>query len=334
MSKLILTADDFGLNEGVNEATIQSVKNKTITSVQVMINMASEQQIRSLAAAVHEAGNLCGIGLHFCTTYGPSLMQKPTSFTIKDADGVFNFIDIKDWDYHSDSNDDMKEELTAQFKLLKSIIGSERIDSLSSHQNIHLFNPDYMKMVGQLAEDNYVPVRSPLRWNQDLGNKSYPDGLVMQPIEDDAIKTVVNCKSINTRKMLYDGISPNKMMSCAAIINDNKKTGGTPNTMCGHWYRQPKKRALNWIVQQLDEIHPNKPFYATEILMHLSNSVIGDDPKQNYKMVDRLKEFEVLNSIDVKDFIHSLYSKANFELGSYRKVLMGETVSYDLPTVV
>lgn len=331
MSKLILTADDYGLNQWVNEATINSVKNRTVTSVQVLMNMASEEDVLTLANAIHEAGNLCGIGLHFCTTVGPSLVQKPTSFVELDTDGIYHFIDLNRWKHDPNADSDMLEELTAQFEKLKGIIGSERIDSFSSHQNIHMFNPNYMQMLGSLAEENWIPVRSPLRWTQDQ-TKSYPDGLVMQPIEDHAIKTVTNCIHQTTRRMLYNGIFPEKMKICRALINDNKKTGGTPHTMTGHWYGQPKKRALNWIVQILEEMASDRPHYATEVLMHLSTSAAGDLTSQIYLMKHRLKEYNVLNTIDVKDFINSLYTREKFELGSYRKTLLGENINYDLST--
>jgi predicted glycoside hydrolase/deacetylase ChbG (UPF0249 family) len=328
MGKLILTADDYGLDEGVNEGTLISVRNNTVTSVQVMANMATPQQIQNLATAIRESGNLCGIGLHICTTFGPSLMQKPTSFTEKWADGRYYFIDVRDWKYTPDSDDDMKEELEAQFNRLKTTIGGAGyIDSISSHQNLHFFNEDYLKMLVDLADENDVPFRSPLRWDQDKGTKLYPDAAGPKPIERTAIRTLLGCDHHSTRQILWDGASKSAMRQRLDYIAQNG-TGGAPNSLCGPWYGQPDKRAIEWLIDQMDEMAAERPDYSTEILMHLSSTGQGDSGKENYKMSKRKNEYTKLNSPIVKGLINSLYTKPNLTLGSYRKVLRGQDVSY------
>lgn len=328
MGKLILTADDYGLSESVNAATIQSVKNRTVTSVQVMANLATEEQIRELAAAIHESGNVCGIGLHFCTTAGPSLLQKETSFT-EEKDGKYYFIDVRRWNYTESALEDMRDELTAQFSWMESLLGSaQKIDSFSSHQNIHMFNPEYMKILDMLGRDALIPVRSPVRWSQDVGNHSYPDGLVLHPIEQHALDTRSDCEHQSTKKMLTRGAFKAKMRENRLIVNIGRTLPGTPDSMCGHWYGQPSKRVMNWTVQQLDE--KTNQHYATELLMHLSNSPLENDLTQNYTMEDRMNEFTVLNSNGVRGLIESLYERPDFELGSYRKVLLNQNVTYNL----
>jgi|GEM_PF-3536845 len=331
MSRLILTADDYGLNSGVNEGTLIAVRKKTVTSVQVLVNMATREEIIELASAIHESGDLCGIGLHFCTTVGPSILQKQTSFTEKIGD-EYHFRRLQNWVYHPSADRDMEEELTAQFNKLKAIIGGSRIDSFSSHQNVHLFDKDYCSMVARLAQPDKIPVRSPLRWDQADGLAHFPEK-GSDPIKLAALKTLAGClHNPSTAFLLKQGISEKKMERRQRILND--AAGVTPNTMCGHWYGQPLKKGIEWLADELEHIRLNGSDHATELLMHLSSSNDGDTDKENYKMFERRKEFIVLNTVDVMNYIHSLYEKSNFKLGSYRKVLRGEHVSYnpdDLP---
>jgi predicted glycoside hydrolase/deacetylase ChbG (UPF0249 family) len=327
MSKLILTADDYGLNPGVNAGTLFSVRRKTVTSVQVLANLATEDQIRELASAIHESGNLCGIGLHFCTTFGPSVMQKETSFTEKIGD-VYHFRRLQNWAYHPSADEDMREELTAQFTQLKNIIGGERIDSFSSHQNVHLFDESYCDMIAHLGEEHKIPVRSPLRWDQVKGLKHFPEKGV-DPITLSAIKTLSEClHNKRTVLLLTKGLSENAMKRRQSVLN--QKAGGTPHSMCGHWYGQPLKMGVVWLVDELERVRAKGKLHTSELLMHLSNSEEGDTNYENYKMADRRKEFNVLNTVEMMHYIHSLYERPDFVLGSYRKVMQNEDVRYDL----
>ncbi|MCE3294404.1 MAG: hypothetical protein K0R65_118 [Crocinitomicaceae bacterium] len=333
MGKLILTADDYGLSTGVNEAILQSVRNNTITSVQVLMNYVGENEVLKLAKTIAESGNRCGIGVHLCTTAGKSVIQEPSSLTYIGTDGAYHFRELQDWDYDETLLEDMKKELEAQYKKLSDIIGGERIDSLSSHHNIHLFDEKYMKIVADIAKAHAIPVRSPLRWNQDdtCLRRNYPDGLALSPIEHSSILTLAQCRKGSTRRVLLNALDSKRMLVNRELVNNNNPgKRGAPNSTSGHWYGQPKKRALNWTLEQLLLLKPVHPQYATEIFMHLSNTAAGGDPKLTYPMSKRLEEYTALNSVDVKDLLKSLYNHADYELGSYRKVLLGESVDYTI----
>lgn len=328
MRKLILTADDYGLNPGVNLATLESIRNKTVTSVQVLVNMASDYDIRLLAKTIHEAGNTCGIGLHLCTTVGPSVLNKETPITTwNTATQRYEFVALQDWSHQNRDDDYIAEEMTAQFNRLKNLIGSERIDTISSHQNIHLFYGNYLNVVEQLAMDNRVPVRSPVRWEQDKLNRTYQDRAILSPIQKEALNTFKVCPT-NTKALLWNGTWEQRMTARREQIVKNKQTGGCPETMCGHWFDQPDIRAMEFLASELAGMNGNRSGYAAELLMHLSTSSDGDIPKQNYSMKKRKKEYEQLNSPAMKAYIHNIYLSTNVQLGSYRKVLHGTDVSY------
>jgi len=328
MRKLILTADDYGLNPGVNLATLESIRNKTVTSVQVLVNMASDYDIRLLAKTIHESGNTCGIGLHLCTTVGPSVLNKETSITTWNTTTQrYEFVALQDWSHQNRDDQYIAEEMTAQFNRLKSLIGSDRIDAISSHQNIHLFYQNYLNVVEQLAMDNRVPVRSPVRWEQDKLNKTYQDRAILSPIQREAINTFKVCP-MNTRTLLWNGKWEQRMTARRDQIVKNVLTGGCPETMCGHWFDQPEMRAMVFVASELASMKDKRSEYAAELLMHLSTSSDGDIPKQNYSMRKRKKEYEELNSPEMKEYIRSIYNSTNIQLGSYRKVLHGTDVSF------
>ena len=328
MSKLILTADDYGLNPAVNAAVLTSIQNNAITSVQVLANYASESDIRLLAATIHAAGNKCGIGLHFCTTAGRSILRKASTLT---HGPNFEFYKLEDWDYAHTNSNDVKEELLAQYKMLADIIGGHRIDSLSSHHNIHLFSPVYMGIIVKIAEAHQIPVRSPVRWSQDKKNKNYPGPGMLAPIEKTAFKTLSSCKSDATQALLSRAILGYLMRENRDLANFNVPPVRTPHSASGHWYGQPSKKAIEWTVGKLLEGPNGDHTYATEIFMHLANSTVYEDPSLTYLMYDRVVEYNKLNSSDVRNYIQTLYNKPGLDFGSYRKVLMGQKVSYDLP---
>lgn len=331
MGKLIITADDYGLNPSVNQAILESVKNGTVTSVHVLANYASDKDIEDLATAINNAGNRCGIGLHFCTTAGESLIQAANTINYRSVENnSYRFYDISEWNYKESNSHDVFMELSQQFEKLRRIVGAERIDSFSSHHNIHLFSEVYMRILVELAEASWIPIRSPLRWTQDKGLKKFKDGLGLSPIEKTSITTLMHCKVESTQKMFLRAIDKDLMLSNRSMANDNKKTGGTPDSTSSHWYGQPSKRALEWTVSQLTSIRPKKPFYATEIFAHLAVSAEYEDPLLNYPMRERVMEYATLNSPEVRQFIRSLYDNPEIEFGSYRKVLLGEKISYQL----
>ncbi len=328
MRKLILTADDYGLNPGVNLATLESVRNRTVTSVQVLVNLASDYDIKLLAKTIHEAGNTCGIGLHLCTTVGPSVLNKETPITTWSIPNQrYEFVALQDWSHQERDDAHIIDEMNAQFKRLKDLIGSDRIDAISSHQNIHLFYPPYLNAVEKLAIDNRVPVRSPVRWEQDKLNNTYQNRKILSPIQKEAIKTFKVCP-INTKGLLWDGMWETRMDARRDQIVRNKKTGGCPETMCGHWFDQPEMRAMEFLASELAGMNGTRSEYGAELLMHLSTSSEGDLPKQNYSMKKRKKEYEQLNSPAMKQYIQDIYRSTNVLLGSYRKVLHGTDVSF------
>ena len=82
-SGLIITADDYGLNKSCNAGIRKAVKKGVVTSVHIMMNLATTTDIKMLIQTIKESGNKCGIGLHFNTTFGKSIIQEEAIFKYK-----------------------------------------------------------------------------------------------------------------------------------------------------------------------------------------------------------------------------------------------------------
>ena len=119
--KIILTADDYGLSKQGDDAILKAVELGTVSSVQVLVNMASEADIKKLAKTISDSGNNCGIGLHVCTTAGKSVLELDNSLT---QDGGDEFYSLSEMDYERLNSMEMANELRAQFEKLADVIGA------------------------------------------------------------------------------------------------------------------------------------------------------------------------------------------------------------------
>ena len=73
MKKLIINADDFGLNTSVNHAIIESFEKGLINSTTLMANMPGFEEAIELA---HKNNIIDKIGIHLCLTEGEPITKK------------------------------------------------------------------------------------------------------------------------------------------------------------------------------------------------------------------------------------------------------------------
>lgn len=322
MRKLILTADDYGLHENVNQAILEAVRTRMVTSVHVMVNLATDAQIIELHETILASGNHCGIGLHFCTTTGPSVLQDSNStLTTITNNGVYHFPEMKDWDVNQTDSQDVKAELNAQFNKLAEIIGVDSIDCISSHQNIHFYNSFYSKFIEELSKLHRIPIRSMIRWSKDKRTKTYWLGKNPMPIFWTAIETLDNCNSLHTKKLLLEALDGASLRESWKTIKYNSLAGGITNSTSDHWFGQPSQLAIEWTIEKLVENKMEIDDYSTEVFMHLSNSAEEVISGISYSMEKRFDEFEVVTNPEFILYVQSLYNRTDIQIGSYRKVL-------------
>src|SRR5688572_21339853 len=175
MAKLIISADDYGLNEEVNDGIRACIDAGAITSVQILTNLVTEKEMQKLFMAIDRAeikfGKRCGIGLHFNTTQGPALFQNPASSLVDGTEnGQCMFYSIKTINHDALKMEYIKAEFQKQLETLQTFLnGRQEIDSISSHHNIHFFSEVITKAILELVDDK-IPFRSPVQWRSEGQN--------------------------------------------------------------------------------------------------------------------------------------------------------------------
>jgi predicted glycoside hydrolase/deacetylase ChbG (UPF0249 family) len=194
MSSIILTADDYGACDFIDNGIIRALRDKKINTVTAFVTHPdSGSRMQSLLALREELKQLNGhytfnIGLHFSLTSGTALTGKST-LTDDEAgdDGKFEFHEAKNYPFRKVKHEHLQYELTAQLELLESWLGSIPIDHVTNHHGICYldlgFFEEYIKTISLFKPEKYrnqLPIRSPMSWlKSDM--KTWKNGKVLVP---------------------------------------------------------------------------------------------------------------------------------------------------------
>lgn len=134
MKKLIITADDYGMSESVNEAIRQCVAAGTVTSTNLMTGMDYCESISKLKQDFPKLS----VGLHWTLTTVKPVSELSSIPSLVDENGRF-------WSYaifrqkfkqKQINRDEMKNELLEQYTRFVALCGEP--DYWNTHQNIHV----------------------------------------------------------------------------------------------------------------------------------------------------------------------------------------------------
>lgn len=325
---LIVTADDYGMSDSVNQGTLEGIRKGIVTSVHVMANLVTERAMEELKDTINETGNRCGIGLHLNTTWGKAIIQKPSSFKhnfdlspMGDAGDYFVYRMLNTYDHNKTDLNEMKNELVAQYVRLGDLLnGDFPIDAISSHHNIHFWDADFLKIIKHIASDQKIPVRSPIRFTTDNQNPKpaeYPKKL--KPLTRVAMKNLEGV-SASTFKLLLTAICPEKLHEYYDVLTREYKLA-SPKNNTGHWFGQPEWYAMEWFMNEVSRLHTFSPGYVSEIYMHLSNSPDDGDHRWDYTMQERFEEFSVINKAAFVQKFNGEKERLGIQHGSYRELL-------------
>ncbi len=128
--RLIINADDFGMSQPINEAIIDLLHNKRISSTSVMANMPFAEEAKKLTRFPD-----ISIGLHINFTQGKPVLGASKVFSLVDVDG--NFLEkkvlLEKIKQKKVLFDHVKNELFAQYGRLYQLVG-DRLSHFDSHQ--------------------------------------------------------------------------------------------------------------------------------------------------------------------------------------------------------
>ena len=132
VNKIIINADDFGLNESCTKAIVQAFSENLISSTTAMANGEFIEQAFTLA---QENGFLDKVGIHINITEGTPLTENIKSDAFFCENGKFHGRINRLKKPEKSQLAELKEEVTAQIERLKGI-GFE-ISHADSHHHIH-----------------------------------------------------------------------------------------------------------------------------------------------------------------------------------------------------
>jgi len=148
--RVILSADDFGLSEGVNEAVEQAFRSGLLTTASLMVAGPAA------ADAVHRARRLPGlrVGLHLVVIEGPAI--GPAS-GLTDAHGQFPSGQLRlgiDYFFRPDVRRSLAAEIRAQFAAFAAT--GLRLDHANAHKHMHM-HPTVGRLMLAIGADYGLP---------------------------------------------------------------------------------------------------------------------------------------------------------------------------------
>lgn len=213
-NKLIITADDYGMCQSVNQAIEACIKAKVVLSTNVMTNMDQAEE----AACLKERFPYVSVGLHYNFTVGKPLTPVEKVKSLVDEDGQFlSFAKIRERCKNNTYRfEEVALEMKAQWERYVEICGDP--DYWNTHENVHVY-PKLYQLFRNISLDFgitkmrshqriFVPsstgksdkslqwtLTNPVKqtmlylWQTESARKGIaaPDGLLVRMLEDDKL---------------------------------------------------------------------------------------------------------------------------------------------------
>ncbi len=196
MSKLILTADDYGACNYIDSGIIKALKERRLNSVAAFVCFPdSHDRIEQLVKLRKDEGLSFGIGLHFSATAGFPLtaaktLRRDANNPASPFKGPDTFFDGTNY-----NRDELSGEIEAQVHALEAILqdagydkNSRQIDSLSNHHGVVYIDNKLFRDYIRLAEFFAIPIRSPQPWSTSKLKKMNFDGKIFNAAVREGMK--------------------------------------------------------------------------------------------------------------------------------------------------
>ena len=155
-TKFIITADDFGISPGVNDAIIKSHNKGSLTHASIMVNMKYFQD--AIQKKKNQAKNL-NIGLHLNLTTGKALSDINKINLLVDDKGYFkhSFVKLLLLPFLKDKKGLQKQiEIEIENQINYCIKNNIKLSHLDSHKHIHTI-PWIFEIVIKLSNKYKIP---------------------------------------------------------------------------------------------------------------------------------------------------------------------------------
>ena len=156
MRKLIVNADDFGMNVSATDGVADCFSRGTVTSTTLMANASAFDRAAKFAIQNPELG----VGLHFNLTWGRPVSATVDVPALVDGEGCFigrNELARRLW-FGRVPSEQIAVELNAQLARVRST--GIRPTHIDSHQHIHAFGSVF-SVIAKRCENEKLPMRVP-----------------------------------------------------------------------------------------------------------------------------------------------------------------------------
>ncbi len=303
MPSIILTADDYGANDFIDNGIIKAIQDGVVNSVAAFVTFPDSQariqrliNIKNQQAAL---GNTIGIGLHFSLTAGwPIIRQKNTLTNPHSNDFIFR--NASNYPFNKVSKTEIKNELQAQVDTLAAWVGGVyNIDHVSNHHGVTYIDTSIFNAYADQISNNHIPIRSPLNWSRSrLKYMDFDPFIPSFPLAMQGVKLRWMEKVFETGR---------KKISRRVEYAQGRGIR-FPYCVADTFYGQPFVENIDYLISQLQSTElAEQDNQCVEIMFHLGNyaaSPFQPDPDENSET----------HGIDP-----SYYSNRKLELNAIRK---------------
>lgn len=156
MKRIIINADDFGMNDGVVRAICELFNEGLISSASCMTNMPAWPQ----AASFLRQNPDLGAGVHLVFNDGYPVLPGHQVPTLLGEDGTFASDNQIKWGFKPGTTRQLRAELRAQIERFIQDVG-HLPDHLDNHCSVSYMRPDRFKVTLELAQEYKLPIRAP-----------------------------------------------------------------------------------------------------------------------------------------------------------------------------
>jgi predicted glycoside hydrolase/deacetylase ChbG (UPF0249 family) len=275
---LIITADDFGVSESVNQGIILAVEHGSINTISAFTNFeGSVQLLKEISTSYPDIG----IGVHLNLNAGKPVSDPDSITTLVNEKGEFYDIEEFVCNLKNIREEDVRREMQAQVETL--VNAGINLDHISSHYGLFSIYTPFFNMRNELAIDYAVPVRSPL-----------PAGMVMPSVYKNLesvklakrLKRKLRFRSPSTAIKLNRELMLKEMMRKAEILDSLSIPH--PDMVIDCFYGNP-------IPENLIRILDNIPAGTSELVVHLGRSIeTGENARDMNPLYLRQREYELM----------------------------------------
>lgn len=169
--KIILTADDYGAIDFVDDAIIESIKDGNINCVSTFVcfptSMARVLRLVELKKELEKINKPSfGIGLHFSITAGNPIYSNDSSLCER-VKGIPQFLNAELYPFTKIVHTHLDKELSAQIERLANWVGGiQNIDHVSNHHGVVYVDEEFFTVYSDNIKDHQIPIRSPKLWSR------------------------------------------------------------------------------------------------------------------------------------------------------------------------